>query len=206
MIARTKRFVLSHSYRISRVRVWLNRNFVLLLLISVAFFAYQNAGFQKDNKQLLENDAQVSRDIKKVLCEGIPEEDCQISKAVRDLKENDRIGLIITCKLFFASSATDNLTASEESVIEEKCKEQVQKQQEELQKQSGQEVSSDDQSHPQEQPAFLDEGSQDSPAPGNQDDRGQEVAEPPEPTGIAGIVDDVSDTVRAIVNSIFGGN
>lgn len=80
---------------------FLTKSSVFILLAGMAFFAYQNAGFQRDNGIILHNTQQTVDNLKKLLCEeGMPPEQCAIVNAVEDLKaDNARQTLIIQCLL-----------------------------------------------------------------------------------------------------------
>lgn len=202
MIARIKRLALVHSYRIRRVRAWLNRNFVLVLLISVAFFAYQNAGFQKDNRQLLSDTHATTKNTERII-EKQDETITALEKAVVRLENGDKEKTdLIICLLAIHGESTAVTKTDEEF-----CRVLVEEAQE------------DPSFNPRPQPqtqhqkqSFLDEG--ESPrSPGRQDP--PENPEQPEQPGLLGqigqsvnenVLRPTDDFINDVWNVIFGGN
>lgn len=113
--------------RIHRLNQALNKpiSIILVLLLLFAFFAAQNAQFQKDNRTIIEQ-TQISAEntntivgqLKKVLCEDIPASQCNLSKAVAELKEDNRVkNNIIICML--------QVPQPQRVPVEENCRKQA---------------------------------------------------------------------------------
>lgn len=107
----------------------------LMILVVFVYFAWQDVGYKRDNKILLENakaaaenSLLASNDLKKVLCEGIPDEDCKLAQAVAALEKSDQNQTLIMCRLFFRSGFTAELTQEEEKQIERICQDEIHRQ------------------------------------------------------------------------------
>lgn len=125
MEQRTKRII--HN-----TNQFLNRpiTVIIVLLILFGYFAYGNAQFQKDNRTIINqtnksaaNSEIIVNQLKKVLCENIPQKDCNLSQAVAQLKMNNDEQTILLCKLFLSGNA--QLNSEDASEVEAICKARI---------------------------------------------------------------------------------
>lgn len=94
--------IIKHVSKLRKLNDVLYSPVTLLIILGCmfAFFAFKTTSYDKANKDLLTNTNSIILDLKKVLCEGIPDEECQLAKAVLDLKaDNAKQTAYISCIL-----------------------------------------------------------------------------------------------------------
>lgn len=111
--------------------MFLNRNTGWLIAVAIVFFGLTNLYFLKDNKRITEgiqgttnNTETIIKDLKRVLCEDIPDEECNLAQAVQELKVFGTEQTFITCKLILGGAVELDTEAVAE--IERICNERIQ--------------------------------------------------------------------------------
>lgn len=88
------------THRLGDVNYFLRRNLVWMLLVILVFFTWKAASIAQDTRAVVDRTQVIAQDVKKILCENTPLEECDLEQAVKDLKkDNERQTNMISCLL-----------------------------------------------------------------------------------------------------------